>query len=85
MLLKMSISSRTFPRGRELDQDSIFGVLHTCKLIVLNELQRLGNRCLSVVRKTGIDLGGDTTRNQLQDFNAKINALVMLRVRYNAV
>ena len=76
------VISRTFPCGGELDQDTILGVLDTCKLVVLNEFQRLGNRCLSVVRETSVDLCGNTAWNQLQDFNAKVNTLfdgVMLR------
>lgn len=69
--LKVLGSLDTLPGGGNLDEDAI--LVDTGLLVETNDLLSLGDGGLLVEGETGIDLGGDTARDDLEDLNTKVD------------
>ena len=61
------------PSRSNLDQDTL--LTDPDRIIESNQLLSLGLGALLVERQTGINLGGDTTRNNGEDRLAELNKL----------
>jgi len=61
----------TFPGGGDLDENAVLG--DTDGLVELDELLSLGFGSLLVERELGVDLGGDTSRDNGEDLLAELD------------
>lgn len=64
-------SLNTLPGGGDLDEDAVLG--DTGILVETDDLLGLGDGSLLVKGETGIDLGRDTTGDDLQDLDTKVD------------
>lgn len=71
--LKFASSLDTLPCRGNLDEDTI--LLYADGLVENNKLLGLGLGCLLVERQTSVDLSGDTSGNDFEDFFAELNEL----------
>ena len=65
LLLEVTGSLDTLPGGADLDQDTVTG--DTGLLVETDDLAGLGLGSLLVEGEAGVDLGGDTARDNLED------------------
>lgn len=73
LLLEFTGGLDTLPCRSDLDEDTL--LLDADGFVEGNELLGLGLGALLVEGKTGIDLGGDTTRDESENFLAELDEL----------
>ena len=61
----------TLPGRGDLDEDALLG--NTSILVETNDLLGLGNGGLLIERKTGINLSGNTARDDLENLNTEVD------------
>lgn len=61
----------TLPGGSDLDENAV--LVDTGVLVETDDLLGLGDGGLLIEGETGIDLGGDTARDDLEDLNTKVD------------
>ena len=69
--LELAGSLDTLPSGGNLDQDAL--PLDANRLVKCDKVLGLGNSSLLVERKTGVNLGRDTARDDLEDLRAELD------------